>query len=237
MPEPDGIDETTLTKNDPPQLLWIRVSDAMKLLWIRNPKLHDIGSVIESIRKHGLQELPKFDTELDNVSGEKGAIKAGNGRVEALYRMMTGGDHELPRGMAMDKDGVWVMPLLAGVDALSQRLAEAYAIDSNNLTLTGGDFTASELSRLWDGNSYMQLLQDMAADNLFPVSVPPEDLDYLIGGLNIQFPDYTQAPMQNIGVSKTFTVDVGDPLHLENALKQVKTMIDQHPEWQASIIL
>lgn len=175
------IDEKTLTKNDPPEMAWILVQDALKLLWVKNPKLHDIGGVIGSINKHGFQELPKFDVNLENTQGQMGAIKAGNGRIEALAQMEKDGRYELPRGLALTKDGKWAMPILTGTDAKSEMLAQSYAIDSNNLTLMGGGANVFEMAGMYEQDDYLALLQRLAEAGELPISVDGDDLDSLTG--------------------------------------------------------
>jgi hypothetical protein len=157
--------------NDQPAIIWIKVRDAVELLWKDNPKLHDIGSVVQSIQKYGLQELPKYDATL-------AAIKAGNGRIEALA-MMEKQKMDVPRGIASTKEGEWVMPLLAGVDAESVTLAKAYAIDSNNLVMSGGDLTGVEQSFAWNNNGYLDLLKALAEEESLPISVDGNLLDAL----------------------------------------------------------
>ncbi len=168
------LDATTLEVTDAPQLIWILVRDAVKLLWRDNPKSHDIGGVIQSFRTYGFQEIPKFDSVLDG-----GAIKAGNGRIEALWRMEQG-HYDLPRGIALHKaTGSWAMPLLIGVDAESHDLARAYAIDSNNLTMMGGEYSPLDMARMWDTTAYTKMLMDLAQKHVMPVSVDTDDLDLL----------------------------------------------------------
>ena len=175
------LDISTLEFNDPPQLIWVRVKDAIGLLWDENPKLHDIGGVIASIVKHGFQDLPKFDGQLTNVSGGDGGIKSGNGRIEALFKM----EQQrmlLPRGLAkVIETGDWAMPLVVGTDAGSKALARSYAIDANNLTMSGGDFEISEIMRLWDAQGYYKVLETLALEDptgsTMPVSVDLQDLN------------------------------------------------------------
>lgn len=232
------VTDEKLEKKDAPSLIWIKVSDAVNLLWEENPKLHDIGSVIESIKKHGFQELPKYDKNLLNVSGTKGAVKAGNGRVEALDWMQRDGSYDLPRGLAVIKaSSEWCMPILIGTDAESIDLARAYAIDSNNLTLTGGDFTAYEMARLWSPEGYLKLLTDMAESRTMPVSVDEEDVQFFLEGLKFDLPDYSGIEDEEIGEVKVFRIVIGDPMYLEDALSTVRQLITDNNEWQASIEL
>jgi hypothetical protein len=184
-PEFYNIEKENLNFKDPPTLVWITVQKAVQLLWSENPKLHDVGLLVQSIEKHGFQELPRYDTNLPNVSGGVGAIKAGNGRIETLAAMERD-SMQLPRGLAQDKSTqAWVMPILMGTDVDSVNAARAYAIDSNNLTLSGGDFTAFDFSRLWDNKAYIEMLKILGADNNLPISIDDNDLDAIIRNLNI----------------------------------------------------
>lgn len=175
-----------LSFNDAPELVWIRVQDAAKLLWNENPKLHNIGDLVKSIEKYGYQEIVKFDKNLINVSGTTGAVVAGNGRIESLAEMEKQ-KRQLPRGLALLKEtGEWVMPVVVGVDQENINKAKAFAIDSNNLGLSGGDFTAIDMSRMWNTSQYLALLQGLSAENEPPVSVDQDTIGRLASVLGEQ---------------------------------------------------
>lgn len=177
------VEQTEETTNAP-ELVWIRVRDAVKLLSPENPKLHDLGGIIQSLIRYGLQELPKYD-------GTVGWIKAGNGRVEALYEMERDGTYERPRGVRMEKEtNAWVMPLIIGVDAEDFNQARSYLVDSNNLTMMGGDFTAVDTARLWDRGGYNKLLQSLAKEGVYTVSVDKESTQLLDNLLSSMMPDF-----------------------------------------------
>jgi len=177
------LDQSTLEMNDAPTLIWIRVRDAMRYLWVDNPKRHDLPKVERSIRDHGFQDLPKFDKNLTPVTvGLSGAIKSGNGRIEALDELEKRGV-DLPRGLAREPDnGPWAMPLVIGTDAASRALARAYAIDANNLTMTG--LTPEQQAQVWDADGYAKLIQQAVDDDVLPVSLSPEEADALLAELN-----------------------------------------------------
>jgi hypothetical protein len=170
------------------RLVWVKVEDAAKLLFKDNPKLHDMGQLIESFQKYGFKELPLYDSNLINSIGEKGAIQAGNGRIEALARMRTAG-LEPPRGVALTKDGSWAVQILLGIDASSEALAMAYALDSNNLTLAGGGFTAADMMRLYDERKYLSLLKGIVGEDAGPVTVDGDVLDALIASNRVIPPE------------------------------------------------
>lgn len=229
------LNVSDLDFNDPPSLIWMRVKDAIDLLWNENPKLHDMGGVVTSIVKHGFQEIPKFDSTLMNVKGEKGAIKAGNGRVEALFRMEQD-KMELPRGLAVIKEsGDWAMPLLVGTDALSLALARAYAVDSNNLTMAGGDFTAYDMARMWDPKSYQTLLSTMRDADVLPVSMDADDIDFLTKHLNYSIDDeYTPEESDTLGM-KQLTL-VFTPEQYERVMRLVDHIIEeQNPTFEGNV--
>ena len=175
MGKPRTIPKEKLQLKDSPSLIRIKVSTALKYLWSENPKLHNIGDLVESIKKHGFQEVPKFDKHI--------GIKAGNGRIEALAWMEKDGNYDLPRGLAEIKDsGEWVMPLLIGTDAASFNLARSYAIDSNNIAMSGGNFTDHDMARQYEKPGYMNVLRSIAAeddDDVMPTTVPLDVLDHL----------------------------------------------------------
>lgn len=168
---------------DAPALVWIQVRDAIKMLWSENPKLHDLGGVITSIQKHGFQDLPKFDSLLPNIENGQGAIKSGNGRIEALAKMENS-KMPLPRGLATVKEtGAWAMPLIIGTDAVSLAMARSYAIDANNLTMAGGDFDALDMAKMWNAKSYLEVLGKLGEGEL-PVTVDAQDMDILLRALS-----------------------------------------------------
>lgn len=118
--------------------------------WDRNPKLHSLDDIEESIRRRGFRDPPAFDATL-------GALVEGNGRAEVLERMHAAGK-EPPRGIAVDqRNGAWRVPVLFGIDAESVEAAEAYAVDHNSLAL-GPGFDEQAASALFDEGSLASLL-------------------------------------------------------------------------------
>lgn len=148
---------------------------AQCILWARNPKKHDAGMIAASIETHGFKSAPRYEPALNDGQG---GIGAGNGRIQVLEAMQAQG-RTPPRGIVIE-DGVWLVPVQFGVDAASQAAAEAYALDDNNVTLAGGEFTAVDISRLWT-DDYTDLLAELANLDMLPVSVDGDDLDVLLG--------------------------------------------------------
>ena len=152
------------------ELRYIPLSQAKR--WDRNPKRHDIAALIQSIQRYGFGDPPKFDARLEG-------LVYGNGRTEALERMLDAGQ-EPPRGVAIDETGEWAVPVIFGVDAVSRDAAVAFAIDHNNLTLTGGGLELTDLLTLWDEQSLQQILDDAPDAAQLLVSFDADDLVSLL---------------------------------------------------------
>lgn len=193
-------------------LRYIPLDAALGLLWADNAKRHDMGGVAESIEKNGFRDPPSFDVNLVNVNGEAGALVEGNGRPQALAWMRKQ-QRPVPRGIPVHKEsGEWFLPVLFGLDAKSQTAAARYAIDHNNLTMAGGDFTAADMARMWDSQKYLELNQLLANAGDSPATLDPEDLQGLL--------EYEAAQQAGNGEPP------GDP---EAALKRAQEWRD---EWQ-----
>lgn len=151
------------------EIRYIPLSQARDWEWERNPKLHDLDALQGSIRKYGFRDAPIFDATLGRIVG-------GNGRVAALTLMSRRQGEEPPRGIAVDKEGEWHIPIQFGIDAVSQEMAESFAVDHNNLTLGGSSLSAVEIGFLYDG-SYPALLQRLSAEGELPISLSEKDLE------------------------------------------------------------
>jgi len=154
------------------RIIYVRLDDLT--FWADNPKKHDIDGLIESMLMHGFRDAPIFD---DKLNDGKGGIAGGNGRLEALMVMYEGGHHDPPRGILLDKDdGMWCMPIQFGINAESEELAEAFAVDHNNLTLGGSGLGAVDIALLWN-DDYPVLLEKLDTKNV--VSITDEDMKIL----------------------------------------------------------
>lgn len=170
--QPEGAD---LSFRDPLQLRYILVDDLVLLEG--NPKLHDIGKIADSITENGFRDPIAWDVTLN---GGKGGIVEGNGRAETLKYMQDQG-RDLPRGIAKTSGGRWAVPVLFGVDSRSEQAAKRYSLDHNSLVLAGGNFTALDMSRLYDQEMYVGFLESLAKTGDLPLTVDGEDLDLLVG--------------------------------------------------------
>lgn len=137
-----------------------------------NAKEHDIGAICESINKHGFRSPVLWDDTLN-------AVIAGNGRTEAVYQLWQiwvrqGGD--VPNGINVVKKK-WQIPVIYGVNSESIPQALAYLVDDNNLTMAGGDLTAVDMSRAWEMEGYLTILQQAVKET---VSVDEDDYQLLL---------------------------------------------------------
>jgi hypothetical protein len=146
------------------ELRYIPISQAE--LFDNNAKLHNLDQIIQSIARYGFKSACKWESTLNNG---RGGIVAGNGRVEALRVMKERGD-ELPIGIAQDETGEWCVPVLFGVEAGSEAIARAYALDDNNLTLLGGDFAVADLMKLYDQELLLSELEELSRSAEQPVT-------------------------------------------------------------------
>jgi hypothetical protein len=90
----------------------------------------------------------------------------------------------VPRGIAVDDQGRWCMPIVFGCDAISEAEAIAYAVDDNNLTMAGGDFSHWDMAKMWDREGYLQLLTSIAEADVAPVTVDEETIAALLAGMD-----------------------------------------------------
>jgi hypothetical protein len=133
-------------------LRYIPISHARA--WDRNPKLHDLQKLVESIETYGFKDPPAYDVQLD-------AFVEGNGRTEALQWMARHG-RQRPRGIAIDvQTGEWCMPVLFGVDAASRLMAERSEIETQLFDLA--ELTRFAIVRKSTGN-VMTMQFTMAID-------------------------------------------------------------------------
>lgn len=109
----------------------------------RNPKVHDTDGIAGSISRFGLAAVPVRDDRT-------GRLVAGHGRIESLRKMKEDGQ-EPPDGIELDKDGDWVVPVLAGWSSRSDSEAESYLVGDNEWTVRGG----------WDFRQLAEVLEDI----------------------------------------------------------------------------
>lgn len=141
--------------------------------WDRNPKRHDLPALIASIRRYGFRDAPIYDSTLS-------ALVAGNGRATAVESMWNSGETP-PAGVATDPDGTWYIPVQFGNDAPSVAVAEAFAIDHNNLTVSGSGL---DPAALWDAAGYADVIRALADGCELPETVGADAAAVLLGYSN-----------------------------------------------------
>lgn len=229
-------DDATL-EGEQLQLYYVPVSQV--LLFKDNPKKHNIGDIITSIMDNGFRDPSAYDARLD-------ALIEGNGRAEALKTMQNSKQpaYTLPRGILRHKEtGEWCMPILFGVDSKSISAAKRYAIDHNNLTMTGGDFSIFDIQRMWDKEGYLQILSELQQTNDMPITVDSEDLSTL---LNIEFNDgdaditesvdLTEGALEDAGDGVVFIVVVRNFNIADDVFEQIEALLGENPGWDSEIV-
>lgn len=95
----------------------------------KNPKDHDIDSLISAFERFGFKAPPSID-EITQV------MVAGHGRCEALERMRTTGKPP-PDGIE-ERGTEWLVPVVRGMEFKSERERDAYVIADNQQVMAGG---------------------------------------------------------------------------------------------------
>lgn len=150
---------------------------------INRMKKHDLDKIKKSIIKYGFIDPPKWDS---NING----FVFGNGRIEAVIKLLKelkANKKNPPPGIGIHKEsGEWCIPCKFGLDAENEDAALALSIDHNNLTLGIADI---EISKIWNEEEYINLLNELREDSCLPISVSDEDLDNLLKELASDNPD------------------------------------------------
>lgn len=164
------------------RVAYIPLAQAAEWEWRRNAKLHDLEALKAAIRRYGFQDPPRFMAALN---GETGGIAAGNGRMRALVQMHAAGEPP-PANIAVTDDGAWAVPMVMGNDLDSERKAMTFAIDHNNLTMTGGGkFTPLDLAEMWDYALFGDLLEELAEnapEAELPVTLDAKAIEQILAG-------------------------------------------------------
>ena len=141
-----------------------------------NAKRHDIGAICTSIKRYGFRDPLAIDAALNNG---KGGVVEGNGRLEALLCLRQQGEGP-PAYIKITESGDWAVPCIVGGNSATEAEGLAYSLDHNSLTMAGGDFTALDISGLYNPAEYLELLERLAQADSLPVTVDGDDLDLLL---------------------------------------------------------
>lgn len=131
----------------------------------RNPKRHELELIIDSIRMHGLVEIPVVDERTE-------CTLHGHGRRESLLEMQARG-LPAPNEVLIDDNGDWLVPVLRGWSSRSDAEAEALAIKLNRLPGAGG----------WNPREFAAILEDLAtgdAELFDSLAIPDDEIDQLL---------------------------------------------------------
>ena len=108
---------------------WLRLDLLLRRHHPDNPKDHDLGGIIESIKTFGFVRNVM-------INEEDGLLLFGHGTTEALELMRKDGE-QLPARIKQDTDGMWTVPTDRGL-SITAKLAKAYVIADNAHAMAGG---------------------------------------------------------------------------------------------------
>lgn len=154
----------------------------------RNPKDHDIDSLVSSFVRFGFIAFPTIDEASETMV-------AGHGRCEGLERMRTVGvvlddksvSKDPPAGITVDAHGTWMVPVIRGIDFKSERERDAYVIADNQNVMAGG----------WKFDVLSELLGELRDDGGFDgLGFESIELDALLGQYEQEPPSDGQDPEQ-----------------------------------------
>lgn len=147
------------------------LSELTKMAHKRNPKDHDLDSLIASFKRFGFKAAPTID-EASQV------MVAGHGRCEALAKMRQALDAP-PEGVRID--GIeWLVPVVRGLDFKSERERDAYVIADNQNVMAGG----------WRFDLLSTMIGELRDDGGFEgLGFEKIELDALLGQLPQEGPD------------------------------------------------
>lgn len=177
------------------------------ILWDENPKKHDVGGLMQSIKRYGFVDPPKFDPQLN---GGSGGIVYGNGRSECVKMIKQDTPNEPPRGVLVDDKGEWYLPVLFGLDAESEAVARALAIDHNNLTMAGGDFDLWDYAKMWNQESYAEVLRSLESSEVPPITMSQEDIASYLRIINagVEAKEYGEGIAEGVELEALFKIRV-----------------------------
>jgi hypothetical protein len=179
----------------PLQVEYKALSELISKYHPRNPKQHDIGALITSMKTFGYVTPGVLDERT-------GYFAEGHGRTQALAQMKS--QHiAAPERIEVRADD-WYVPVITGVSFGSDQELEAFLISANRLTALGG----------WNEPELISLLQELARDDqaLFQATgYDGDDLDALIQ----QFDEDLQAdkPTSDGSLLALAQITIDEPRH------------------------
>jgi len=185
---------TTTLDTSALRLDYVRLGDLQR--WPKNPKGHDLPELEASMKRFGFT-APLI---LDETTGR---LVAGHGRLETLQALRDAG-HPPPRGIQVDDDGHWLVPVVRGVAFPSEAEAAAYVLADNAITMLGG--WLEDLLR-----DQLRTVQEQTGD-LAGTGFKPEHLDALLAKAHPDQPEDPPIPHpdQLAELVKKWGVEPGD---------------------------
>jgi hypothetical protein len=186
---------------------WVRLEWLLGHMNPANPKDHDMGEIMESIRRHGFIGCVTIDTHSE-------MLVVGHGRCETLGAMFDA-DEAMPERIYEDTDGMWLVPThLKWFENAEER--DAYTVGDNQTTIAGG----------WRDGGLTVLLSRLATAQgergLRGTGFDAQDLSAMIAAQNYQKPILLDAP--KIGRAFGVTVNVeslDDEIRLVDAIERI----------------
>ena len=142
---------------------WVKIQDVKGA--DVNPKQHDIGTLHQSIERFGFV-APLIRNETT------GKLVGGHGRIETLRQKYQLNKEDPPKGIKVDEDLNWLVPVVTGIEFQNDDEADAYLIADNRLVELGG----------WDVPDLKELLEGVIVKTgtLDGVGYDAEDLQNLL---------------------------------------------------------
>tara|TARA_R100001460_G_scaffold61119_2_gene101212 strand:- start:328 stop:939 length:612 start_codon:yes stop_codon:yes gene_type:complete len=130
-----------------------------------NPKQHDIGTLHQSIERFGFV-APLIRNETT------GKLVGGHGRIETLRQKYQLNKEDPPKGIKVDEELNWLVPVVTGIEFQNDDEADAYLVADNRLVELGG----------WDIPDLKELLEGVIVKTgtLDGVGYDAEDLQNLL---------------------------------------------------------
>jgi hypothetical protein len=148
------------------------LSELLGMAHQKNPKDHDIESLVASFKRFGFTAAPTVDEA-------SATMVAGHGRCEALELMRSTGQPP-PSGVDDVGTNEWMVPVVRGVAFASERERDAYVIADNQNVMAGG----------WKFDVLSELIAELKTDGGFDgLGFSTIELDALLGQAAAELPD------------------------------------------------
>jgi ParB-like chromosome segregation protein Spo0J len=175
-----------VSEKQQPYLEYMALSELVERYHPRNPREHDLGAIIVSIRQFGYLDPGTIDER-------SGYFAEGHGRTRALLEMQR--QQEDPPRYVEARNGDWYVPVNRGMDFASDDELLAYLVAHNRTTERSG----------WDNEQLVGILQDLAAadDALFQATgYDGDDVDAMITMLALpeEFPEYDESVADEVSM-------------------------------------